>query len=379
MKFGTLAIHGGQEPDPTTGAIMPPIYQTSTYVQPALGEPLQGYEYARVQNPTREAMERNIAALEGAEHGIAFASGMAAIEAIVKRLSSGDHVVYEENVYGGTHRMFVQVLARLGIQFTRVDSRDLNAVEAAMKPNTKLVHIETPTNPMMRVSDLRAIATLAHDKGALVAVDNTFASPYNQQPLKLGCDIVVHSSTKYLNGHSDVIGGVVATSNEDVTNELRFLQKATGGVPGPWDSWLVLRGTKTLAVRMERHNSNGQKIAEWLEQRSDIEAVHYPGLKSHPQHELAKSQMRGFTGMISLELGSLERATKVVQATRLFSLAESLGGVESLIGHPAIMTHASVPKEIRDAQGVTEGLIRLSVGIEDVDDLIEDLDHALRA
>ena len=379
MKFGTLAIHGGQEPDPTTGAIMPPIYQTSTYVQPALGEPLQGYEYARVQNPTREAMERNIAALEAADHGIAFASGMAAIEAIVKRLSAGDHVVYEENVYGGTHRMFVQVLARLGLEFTRVDSRDLNAVEAAMKPNTKLVHIETPTNPMMRVSDLRAIAKLAHDKGALVAVDNTFASPYNQQPLTLGCDIVVHSSTKYLNGHSDVIGGVVATSNEDVTNELRFLQKATGGVPGPWDSWLVLRGTKTLAVRMERHNSNGQKIAEWLEQRSDIDAVHYPGLKSHPQHELAKSQMRGFTGMISLELGSLERATKVVQATRLFSLAESLGGVESLIGHPAIMTHASVPKEIRDAQGVTEGLIRLSVGIEDVDDLIEDLDHALGA
>jgi cystathionine gamma-lyase len=379
MKFGTLAIHGGQEPDPTTGAIMPPIYQTSTYVQPALGEPLQGYEYARVQNPTREAMERNIAALEGAEHGIAFASGMAAIEAIVKRLSSGDHVVYEENVYGGTHRMFVQVLARLGIQFTRVDSRDLNAVEAAMKPNTKLVHIETPTNPMMRVSDLRAIAKLAHDKGALVAVDNTFASPYNQQPLNLGCDIVVHSSTKYLNGHSDVIGGVVATSNEDVTNELRFLQKATGGVPGPWDSWLVLRGTKTLAVRMERHNANGQKIAEWLEQRSDIDAVHYPGLKSHPQHELAKSQMRGFTGMISLELGSLERATRVVQATRLFSLAESLGGVESLIGHPAIMTHASVPKEIRNAQGVTEGLIRLSVGIEDVDDLIDDLDRALGA
>jgi cystathionine gamma-lyase len=378
MNIATIAIHGGQEPDPTTGAIMPPIYQTSTYVQPALGEPLDGYEYARVQNPTREAMERNIAALEGATHGIAFASGMAAIEAIVKRLSAGDHVVYEENVYGGTHRMFVQVLARLGLEFTRVDSRDLNAVEAAMKPNTKLLHIETPTNPMMRVSDLRAIAKLAHDRGALVAVDNTFASPYNQQPLALGCDIVVHSSTKYLNGHSDVIGGVVATSNDDVNGELRFLQKASGAVPGPWDSWLVLRGTKTLAVRMERHNSNGQRIAEWLETRSDIEAVHYPGLKSHPQHELAKSQMRGFTGMISLELGSLERATKVAQATKLFALAESLGGVESLIGHPAIMTHASVPKEIRDAQGVTDGLIRLSVGIEDVADLMEDLERALR-
>lgn len=378
-NIATIAIHGGQAPDPSTGAIMPPIYQTSTYVQPALGEPLDGYEYARVQNPTREALERNIAALEGASHGIAFASGMAAIEAIVKRLSSGDHVVYEENVYGGTHRMFVQVLARLGIEFTRVDSRDLNAVEAAMKPNTRLLHIETPTNPMMRVSDLRAIAKLAHDRGALVAVDNTFASPYNQQPLALGCDIVVHSSTKYLNGHSDVIGGVVATSNDDVNNELRFLQKASGGVPGPWDSWLVLRGTKTLAVRMERHNSNGQKIAEWLATRSDIEAVHYPGLPSHPQHELAKSQMRGFTGMISLELGSLERATRVAQATRLFSLAESLGGVESLIGHPAIMTHASVPREIRAEQGVTDGLIRLSVGIEDADDLIEDLDNAFKA
>jgi cystathionine gamma-lyase len=378
MKFGTLAIHAGQAPDPSTGAIMPPIYQTSTYVQPALGEPLHGYEYARVQNPTREAMERNIAALEGASHGIAFASGMAAIEAVVKRLSSGDHIVYEENVYGGTHRMFVQVLARLGLQFTRVDSRDLAAVAAAIKPNTKLVHIETPTNPMMRITDLRGVAKLAHEHGALVAVDNTFASPYNQQPLALGADIVVHSSTKYLNGHSDVIGGIVATNNDSVNDELRFLQKASGAVPGPWDSWLVLRGTKTLHVRMEAHNRNGQRVAEYLAQHSNIEAVHYPGLTTHPQHELAKSQMRGFTGMVSMELGSLERAKKVASSTKLFALAESLGGVESLIGHPAIMTHASVPKEIRDAQGVTDGLVRLSVGIEDVDDLIEDLDQALR-
>jgi cystathionine gamma-lyase len=378
MKFGTLAIHAGQEPDPTTGAIMPPIYQTSTYVQPQLGEPLNGYEYARVQNPTREAMERNIAALEGATHGIAFASGMAAIEAVVKRLSSGDHVVYEENVYGGTHRMFVQVLARLGLQFTRVDSRDLDAVAAAMKPNTKLIHIETPTNPMMRITDLRGVARIAHERGALLAVDNTFASPYNQQPLALGADIVMHSSTKYLNGHSDVIGGIVATSDDSVNDELRFLQKASGAVPGPWDSWLVLRGTKTLHVRMETHNRNGQRVAEYLAQQSNIEAVHYPGLPTHPQHELAKSQMRGFTGMVSMELGSLERAKKVASSTKLFALAESLGGVESLIGHPAIMTHASVPKEIRDAQGVTDGLVRLSVGIEDVDDLIEDLDQALR-
>lgn len=377
-RFATLAIHAGQEPDPTTGAIMPPIYQTSTYVQPALGEPLQGYEYARVQNPTREAMERNIAALEAGCHGIAFASGMAAIEAIVKRLSAGDHVIYEENVYGGTHRMFVQVLARLGIEFTRVDSRDPDRVKDAIQPNTKLVHIETPTNPMMRVTDLRAVAQLAHEQGILVAVDNTFASPYNQQPLALGCDIVVHSSTKYLNGHSDVIGGIVVTNHEDVTNELRFLQKASGAVPGPWDSWLVLRGTKTLAVRMEAHNRNGQRIAEFLAQHPGVEAVHYPGLASHPQHALAKSQMRGFTGMISVELGSLERARRVVQATRIFALAESLGGVESLIGHPAIMTHASVPKEIRAAQGVTDGLVRLSCGIEDAEDLMEDMDQALR-
>ena len=358
---------------------MPPIYQTSTYVQPALGEPLKGYEYARVQNPTREAMERNIAALEAGEHGIAFASGMAAIEAIVKRLSAGDHVIYEENVYGGTHRMFTMVMARLGIEFTRVDSRDLNQVEAAFRPNTKLLHIETPTNPLMRIADLRAIAKMAHARGALVAVDNTFASPYNQQPLTLDCDIVVHSSTKYLNGHSDVIGGIVATNSEQVNDELRFLQKSSGAVPGPWDSWLVLRGTKTLHVRMQQHNANGMKIAQFLEKHPGIERVYYPGLESHPQHALAKSQMRGFTGMISLELGSLERAKKVATSTRLFSLAESLGGVESLIGHPAIMTHASVAKEIREAQGVTDGLVRLSVGIEDADDLIEDLDHALKS
>ena len=379
LHFGTLAIHAGQSPDPTTGAIMPPIYQTSTYVQPALGEPLLGYEYARVQNPTREAMERNIAALESGRHGMAFASGMAAIEAIIKTLNSGDHVIYEENVYGGTHRMFTMVMARFGVEFTRVDSRDLDVVRKAVKPNTRLIHIETPTNPMMRITDLRGVAKIAHEAGALLAVDNTFASPYNQRPLELDADIVMHSSTKYLNGHSDVIGGIVVTNHDEVAEKLRFLQKASGAVPGPWDSWLVLRGVKTLAVRMERHNANGQAIAEYLSRRGDIEAVHYPGLPSHPQHKLAAAQMKGFTGMISLELGNLERAKRVVQATRIFALAESLGGVESLIGHPAIMTHASVAKEIREAQGVTDGLIRLSVGIEDVDDLIEDLDSALKS
>jgi len=379
LRFATRAVHAGQRPDPTTGAVMPPVYQTSTYVQPALGEPKGGYEYARVQNPTREAMEANIAALEGAAHGAAFASGLAAIEAIIKTLSAGDHVVSEENVYGGTMRMFTKVLSRFGIEFTFVDARDPQNIRDALRDNTRLVHLETPTNPMMRLTDLAAAAEIAHEADALLCVDNTFASPYNQRPLELGADIVVHSTTKYLNGHSDVIGGVVATSNEEVAEGLRFLQKAAGAVPGPWDSWLVLRGTKTLPLRMEAHNRNGQRIAEWLEQDGRVEAVHYPGLPSHPQHELARRQMKGFTGMISVELGSAERAKRMVEATRVFALAESLGGVESLIGHPAIMTHASVPQDRRDAMGVTEDLVRLSVGIEDVDDLIEDLDQALGA
>jgi len=375
--FGTLAVHAGQEPDPTTGAIMPPVYQTSTYVQDALGEPRRGYEYARVQNPTREAMEANIAALEGARHGIAFASGLAAIEAILKRLSAGDHVVSEQNLYGGTHRMFTQVLARLGIQFTFVDTADPQQVRDALRPETRMVYIETPTNPMMRVADIAAIAAIAHEAGVILVVDNTFASPYNQRPLELGADVVVHSSTKYLNGHSDVIGGIAVTNDDAIAAELRFMQKATGGVPGPWDSWLVLRGTKTLHLRMEAHNRNGQRVAEYLEQHPAVERVYYPGLPSHPQHELARRQMRGFTGMVSIELGSLERARRVVERTRIFALAESLGGVESLIGHPATMTHASIPAERRKAMGVTDGLVRLSVGIEDPEDLIADLEQAL--
>jgi cystathionine gamma-lyase len=376
-RFGTLAVHAGQTPEPTTGAIMPPVFQTATYVQPALGNPKRGYEYARVQNPTREAMEANIAALESGRHGMAFASGMAAIEAIVKLLSAGDHVVYEENVYGGTHRLFVQVLARLGISFTAVDSRNPDNVRGAIRPQTRLLHIETPTNPMMRLSDLRVLAEIAHEADALLAVDNTFASPYNQRPLELGADLVVHSSTKYLNGHSDVIGGIVVTNREEVAEGLRFMQKAAGAVPGPWDSWLVLRGTKTLHVRMDAHNRNGQRVAEFLEQHPAPRAVHYPGLPSHPQHQLAKSQMLGFTGMVSVELGSMDRARCVVERTRLFALAESLGGVESLIVHPAVMTHASVPADMRERMGVSDGLIRLSVGIEDADDLIEDLEGAL--
>jgi cystathionine gamma-lyase len=379
QRFGTLAIHAGQQPEETTGAIMPPIFQTSTYVQPKLGEPKRGYEYARVQNPTREAQERKVAALESCAHGMAFASGMAAIGAIVQRLSAGDHVIYEENVYGGTHRYFDQVMRRLGLDFTPVDSSDPQRVEDAIRANTKLIHLETPTNPMMKLSDLHAIADIADRHNVQVVVDNTFASPYNQRPLELGAHMVVHSSTKYLNGHSDVVGGMVVTSDDAIAEELRFLQKAAGAVPGPWDAWLVLRGTKTLDVRMERHNRNGARVADFLAGHDAVQEVFYPGLPEHPQHDLAKRQMKGFTGMISIELGSLERAQRVVQNTRIFSLAESLGGVESLIGHPAIMTHASVPKEMRDRMGISDGLVRLSVGIEDVDDLLEDLDAALKA
>ena len=374
--LATRAIHAGQSPDPTTGAIMPPIYQTSTYVQPELGRHL-GYEYARVQNPTREALEGNLAGLEGGAHGIAFASGLAAIEAVIKTLDAGDHVVSEENTYGGTNRMFTRVLARLGIQFTFVDSRDPQQVRDAFRPETRLLHLETPTNPMMRLCDLTAMAEIAHEHEALVMVDNTFATPYNQRPLEFGADIVVHSTTKYLNGHSDVIGGALVLNDDELAEAIHFVRKSTGAVPGPMDAWLVLRGTKTLHVRMRAHNENGLAVARFLEEHPAIEAVHYPGLPSHPQHELAQAQMSGFTGMVSAELGSGERAKRFVDRTRLFALAESLGGVESLIGVPAIMTHASVPPDRRDAMGVTDGLVRLSVGIEGIDDLLEDLGQAL--
>lgn len=375
--FGTRAIHAGQNPDPVTGAIMPPIYQTSTYVQPALGEHL-GYEYARVQNPTREALERNLASLEEGSHGISFSSGLAAIESVIKTLSAGDHVVSEENTYGGTTRMFTRVLARLGIDFTFVDSRDPDQVRAAIRPETKLLHVETPTNPMMRLCDLRVMAEIAHDAGALLMVDNTFATPFNQRPLSLGADVVVHSTTKYLNGHSDVIGGAVIVKDAELAESISFVRKCTGAVPGPMDAWLVLRGVKTLHLRMRAHNESGMAVAEFLEGQSSVKAVHYPGLTSHPQHELAKRQMSGFTGMVSVEMGSADRARKLVERTRLFALAESLGGVESLIGVPAIMTHASVPLDRREAMGVTDGLVRLSVGIEEPGDLMEDLSQALR-
>jgi cystathionine beta-lyase/cystathionine gamma-synthase len=378
-RFATRAIHAGQRPDPTTGAIMPPVYQTSTYVQPALGEPVDGYEYARVTNPTRTALQANVAALEGGRHGAAFASGMAAIEAIVKKLSAGDHVVSEENTYGGTPRMFNTVMARFGVEFTYVDARDPQRIKDAIRPNTRLIHLETPTNPMMRITDLAAAAEIGRAAGVTTCVDNTFASPYNQRPLELGIDLVVHSTTKYLNGHSDVVGGMVVTSDEEWADHLYYMQKASGAVPGPMDAWLTLRGTKTLAVRMEAHNRNGQAMAEYLAEHPKVQAVNYPGLPSHPQHELARSQMRGFTGMISVELGSLEAARAMVERTRVFSLAESLGGVESLIGHPAMQTHAAVAPEQRAAMGITDGLVRLSVGIEDIEDLMDDVAQALDA
>nr|MDQ3388886.1 PLP-dependent aspartate aminotransferase family protein [Gemmatimonadota bacterium] len=348
--FGTLAVHAGQRPDPTTGAIMTPVYQTSTYVQPELGRHL-GYEYARTHNPTREALEGNVAALEGARFGLAFASGLAATDTIVKLLSAGDHVVSGEGVYGGTYRLFAQVFSRLGVEFSFVDSGDPDQIRAAVRTNTRLIHVETPTNPMMRLTDLAAAAEIARSAGAWLSVDNTFASPFNQRPLELGADLVIHSTTKYLNGHSDMVGGLVLTSSEELHERLRFLQNAAGGVPGPWDCWLALRGTKTLHLRMRAHNENGLRVAEWLEAHPGIARVYYPGLPSHPQHALAKSQMSGFTGMISIETGSLENARALVNGVRVFALAESLGGVESLIGHPAMMTHASVPKERREAMG----------------------------
>ncbi|MEK9502318.1 cystathionine gamma-synthase [Gaopeijia maritima] len=378
LGFGTLAIHGGQSPEPTTGAIMPPIFQTSTYVQPAIAEPLGGvYDYARVANPTREALERNLAALESGKHGVAFASGLAAIESVVKTLSAGDHIVTEENTYGGTTRMFTRVFERLGIEFTFVDSRDPEAVAAAMKSNTRLVHVETPTNPMMRVCDIAAIADIAHDGGAILMVDNTFASPFNQRPLEQGADVTVHSTTKYLNGHSDIIGGALVVRDDALAEEIRFVRKSTGAVPGPMDAWLCLRGAKTLHVRMRQHNAAGLAVAKYLEDHPRVDRVFYPGLASHPQHELAARQMDGFTGMVSFDVGTLDRARAIAEHTQLFALAESLGGVESLISVPALMTHASVPAERRERMGVTDGLVRLSVGIEEIDDLVADLDRAL--
>jgi cystathionine beta-lyase/cystathionine gamma-synthase len=376
--LATRAIHAGQEPDPLAGAVTFPIFQTSTYVQEGIGRN-KGYEYARTSNPTRQALERNVAALEGGTHGFAFASGMASVDAVLKLLSAGDHVVCGENVYGGVHRLMDKILSRMGLTFTFVDTRDPAQVEAAVTPRTKMLYGETPTNPMMRLADLGAMGAIAKAHHLLFVVDNTFATPIFQRPFESAADIVVHSTTKYLNGHSDMVGGLLVVRDDDLAERLAFIQNSAGAVPGPFDCWLALRGLKTLAVRMRQHDTNGRRIAEWLTGDKRIRGIFYPGLPSHPQHALAKRQMSGFGGMMSIETGSLEAAGRMVERVRLFALAESLGGVESLIGHPATMTHAAVPKAMREAMGLTDGLVRLSVGIEDVDDLIADLDQALGA
>jgi len=376
--FATRAIHAGQDPDSATGATIVPIYQTSTYTQEAPGQH-KGYEYSRTGNPTRAALEECVAALEGGEYGLAFASGLAATTAVMNLLSPGDHVVAGEDLYGGTYRLFDKVLTRNGgLDFAYADTTDAESVEQALRPETKLLWIETPTNPMLTLSDIQTLADMAHDRGAIVAVDNTFASPYFQNPLALGADIVVHSTTKYMGGHSDVVGGATVTSDSDLQDRLAFYQNAAGAVPGPFDSWIVLRGLKTLAVRMRQHEQNALAVARFLEGHPQVATVNYPGLPSHPQHDLAKKQMSGFSGMVSFTLkGGAEAAYAAVQKTRLFHFAESLGGVESLITHPATMTHAAMPRESREARGVTDGLLRLSVGIEDKEDLVADLDRAI--
>ncbi len=375
-RFSTLCLHAGQEPDPSTGAIITPIYQTSTYVQEGLGRH-KGYEYARTQNPTREALERNLAAIEGGKEGFAFASGMAAIGAIATMLKSGDHVVVSDNTYGGTFRLFDKVLTRYLLSFSYVNTSRLDDVERAFTPATRMLFVETPTNPVMQITDLAAVAELAHHRGARLVVDNTFASPCLQRPIEFGADLVVHSTTKYLNGHSDSVGGAVLAVRDDDIEWLRFVQNAEGAILSPFDSWLVLRGTKTLPIRMARHNENGMALARFLADHKKVRHVYYPGLPSHPQHALAARQMRGFGGMLSFELGSLEEARRVLDNVRLLALAESLGGVESLISHPATMTHASVPVDRRTALGITDGLVRISAGLEDIEDLQEDLVQAL--
>jgi cystathionine gamma-lyase len=379
MRFSTRAIHAGQPPDPATGAIMTPVYLTSTYVQEAPGKH-KGFDYARSNHPTRLSLERNLAALEGATHGLAFASGLAAETTIIATLRAGDHVVCGRDVYGGTYRLFTKVFERFGVEFTFINIHRLEELDPAILKNTKLVWLESPSNPLLTVTDLAEASRIARSRGAKVVVDNTFATPYLQQPLSLGADLVVHSTTKYLGGHSDVVGGAILMNDASLYEQLKFLQNAMGGVPGPLDCFLVLRGTKTLAVRMKQHCENARAIAAWLSERPGVKRVHYPGLASHAGHAVARKQMRDFGGMMSIELeGGLERNIAFSTKTKVFALAESLGGVESLIGHPVTMTHASIPKEERERGGLPDALVRLSVGIEDVEDLIEDLDQAIRA
>jgi cystathionine beta-lyase len=377
MGFYTDCIHAGQAPDDKTGAVITPIFQTSTYKQDGIGKH-RGYEYARTANPTREALERNVAALERGKHGLAYSSGMAATDTILRLFGPGDEIVVTANVYGGTYRLFEMVLKRYGLVFRFIDTADLDEVERALTPKTKLIYLESPTNPMLRVTDIAKVAEMAHAIGARVCVDNTFMSPFLQTPLAMGADIVVHSTTKFLNGHSDMVGGIVVLNDDATAQRLRFLQNAVGAVPGPMDCFLALRGTKTLAVRMRQHEENARVLAKFLAENKGVSRVNYPGLPDHPHHALAKRQARGFGAVISFDVGSLERADQVLRSVKVFTLAESLGGVESLISHPASMTHGSVPESDRTKLGVTPGLVRISVGIEDIEDLEADLDRALR-
>lgn len=377
--FSTRAIHDGQEPETLTGAVGVPIYATSTYQQDELGKPRLGYEYSRVSNPTRDRLETNLASLEGGVAARVFASGMAAVTAFCQMMKAGDHVVAGDNLYGGTPRFFNQVMAKFGVTFTYVDTRDPGNVAAAMQDNTRYVYLETPTNPLMALTDIAAMSEVAHAKGAEVMVDNTFMSPYFQHPLALGADMVMHSTTKFLNGHSDGLGGVIVCSTKEQAEALAFLQKASGGIMSPFESWLILRGVKTLAVRMRQHDANGRIVAEYLRKHPKIEKVLYPGLEDHPQYELAKRQMTGFGSMITFETGSLENAKKMLKQVKVCTLAESLGGVETLISHPASMTHAALGAEGRAKIGLTDGMVRISVGIEDVEDILSDLEQALAA
>jgi len=377
MGFSTDAIHAGQPSDPLTGAVTLPIYQTSTYQQDGLGRPRRGFEYARTQNPTRLAWEENLSTLERARHGVAFASGMAAISTLLQTLQPGDHVICTDNVYGGTYRVADRVWRDFGLTFSFVDTSQLELVEKALTPRTKLVFVESPTNPVLRVSDLQALAGLAHGAGARLAVDNTFMTPFFQRPIELGADIVVHSTTKYLNGHSDMVGGMIVLNDSELFERLKFLQNAVGAVPGPFDCWLALRGVKTLAVRMMQHDRNARELARVLAADARVSKIYYPGLAAHPQHELATKQASGYGGIISIDVGSEANARAFMESLRVFLLAESLGGVESLVCHPASMTHASVPPDKRLQLGITPGLVRLSVGIEDIEDLLRDVNGAL--
>lgn len=376
MKFATKQIHAGQHPEETTGAVITPIFQTSTYSNEKLGD-TKGFDYGRTINPTRSALQNNLAALENGKHGFCFSSGMAAVQSVITLFKPGDHIICTDNVYGGTYRLFEQIIKNYGLEFSYVNTSDINETKKAIKSNTKFIYVETPTNPMLNITDLSLLNSLAKEKKIITCVDNTFMSPYFQNPLDFGIDIVLHSSTKYINGHSDVIGGCLITSDDKIAEQLKFIQNSAGAVPSPFDCWLIMRSTKTLSQRMKAHNENAMAVCRSLEKEKRISKIYYPGVESHPQFELAKKQMRGSGGIISIELGSYEKAVKFCNGLKIFQIAESLGGVESLVCHPVSMTHGSVPKELRDKFGLTDGLVRLSVGIEDGEDLLEDINKAL--